>query len=97
MKGKKTGGRQKGTENKVTRFTKEKLCGIIDHYTSTGLLDSDLLALEPKDRLVIMERFMQYTLPKMQAVAVDLDGGEKNKTIEDKLREKMEAHESASK
>lgn len=94
MKGKKTGGRVKGTENKVTRFTREVLANIIDKYQSTGQLDADLLMLEPKDRLVIMERFMQYTLPKMQSVSVDVDGGSVTKTIEDKLRAHMEESES---
>lgn len=94
MKGKKTGGRVKGTENKVTRFTREVLANIIDKYQSTGQLDADLLMLEPKDRLVIMERFMQYTLPKMQSVSVDVDGGSVTKTIEDKLRAHMEDTES---
>lgn len=94
MKGKKTGGRVKGTENKVTRFTREVLANIIDKYQSTGQLDADLLMLEPKDRLVIMERFMQYTLPKMQSVSVDVDGGSVTKTIEDQLRAHMEETES---
>ena len=84
----------KGTENKVTRFTREVLANIIDKYQSTGQLDADLLMLEPKDRLVIMERFMQYTLPKMQSVSVDVDGGSVTKTIEDKLRAHMEETES---
>lgn len=89
----KTGGRQKGTENKITRFTRDVLKGVIEEYTSSGKLDQDLLMLEPKDRLVIMERFMQYTLPKMQSVAIDTENS-KIKTIEDKLREDMEEHES---
>lgn len=89
----KTGGRQKGAENKITRFTREVLANVIDTYTSTGQLDTDLMMLEPKDRLVIMERFMQYTLPKMQSVAINMDG-EKPKTIEDKLIADMTAHES---
>lgn len=89
----KTGGRQKGTENKITRFTRDVLKGVIEEYTNSGQLDQDLLMLEPKDRLVIMERFMQYTLPKMQSVAIDTENS-KIKTIEDKLREDMEAHES---
>lgn len=89
----KTGGRQKGTENKITRFTRDVLKGVIEEYTNSGQLDQDLLMLEPKDRLVIMERFMQYTLPKMQSVAIDTENS-KIKTIEDKLREDMEAYES---
>ena len=89
----KTGGRQKGAENKITRFTREVLANVIDSYTSTGQLDADIMMLEPKDRLVIMERFMQYTLPKMQSVAINVDG-DKPKTIEDKLIADMTAHES---
>ena len=91
----KTGGRKKGTANVITRFTKERLAGIIDHYTSTGQLDDDLLMLEPKDRLMIMERFMQYTIPKMQAVSIDLDAENTVKTIEDKLREHMADYEES--
>ena len=50
-------------------------------------MTSDFMALHPKDRLVIAERLMQYTMPKMQATAIDLNTGDREKTIEDRLAE----------
>ena len=50
-------------------------------------MTSDFMALDPKDRLVIAERLMQYTMPKMQATAIDLSTGDREKTIEDRLAE----------
>lgn len=44
---------------------------------------------------MIMERFMQYTIPKMQAVSIDLDAENTVKTIEDKLREHMADYEES--
>ena len=33
----------------------------------------DLKDLEPKDRLQILEKLMQYVIPKQQAVSADID------------------------
>jgi hypothetical protein len=85
--GKKTGGRKKGTPNKATMLGKEVIVSLLSDYSNSGLMASDFMALEPKDRLVIAERLMQYTMPKMQATAIDLNTGEKEKTIEDRLAE----------
>lgn len=85
--GKKTGGRKKGTPNKSTMLGKEVIISLLNDYSNSGLMTSDFMALDPKDRLVIAERLMQYTMPKMQATAIDLSTGEKEKTIEDRLAE----------
>ncbi|GHT00790.1 hypothetical protein AGMMS50276_27470 [Synergistales bacterium] len=63
---KKTGGRAKGTPNKVTSEVKTWLSELID--SNRKQIERDLKALEPKDRLNILEKFMQYTVPKMQSV-----------------------------
>jgi sulfur relay (sulfurtransferase) DsrF/TusC family protein len=34
-------------------------------------MEKDLKKLEPKDRLVILERLMQYTIPKQQSISVE--------------------------
>ena len=60
---------------------------LLADYSNSGLMTSDFMALEPKDRLVIAERLMQYTMPKMQATAIDLSTGDNEKTIEDRLAE----------
>lgn len=85
--GKKTGGRKKGTPNKSTMLGKEVIVSLLSVYSESGLMASDFMALDPKDRLVIAERLMQYYMPKMQATAIDLTTGEKEKTIEDRLAE----------
>ena len=85
--GKKTGGRKKGIPNKSTMLGKEVIVSLLADYSESGLMTSDFMALDPKDRLVIAERLMQYTMPKMQATAIDLNTGDKEKTIEDRLAE----------
>lgn len=64
-------GRPKGTPNKVTIEMKTWLAGLIDK--NRRQIEKDLKKLEPKDRLVILERLMQYTVPKMQAVTAQID------------------------
>lgn len=67
----KTGGRQKGTTNKVKRETKDWLNDLI---TSNHLqMEKDIKALEPKERLQVFEKFMQYIIPKMQSVQTTVD------------------------
>lgn len=85
--GRKTGGRKKGTPNKSTTLGKEVIVSLLTDYANSGLMTADFMALEPKDRLVIAERLMQYTMPKMQSTAVDLSAGDREKTIEDRLSE----------
>lgn len=85
--GRKTGGRKKGTPNKSTTLGKEVIVSLLADYSNSGLMTSDFMALDPKDRLSIAEKLMQYTMPKMQATAIDLSTGDHEKTIEDRLAE----------
>ena len=85
--GRKTGGRQKGTPNKSTALGKEVIVSLLSDYSASGLMTSDFMELDPKDRLMIAEKLMQYTMPKMQATAIDIATGDKEKTIEDRLAE----------
>lgn len=92
MKGKKTGGRQAGTPNKVTTMSKDIIANLLSDYRESGLMQSDFADLEPKDRLTIAEKLMQYVIPKVQSVAVDIHA-ERQKTIEDTLVELAEESE----
>lgn len=67
----KTGGRQKGTPNKVTSTMKDWLAKLID--SNRKQIERDLKALEPKERLQVLERFMGYVIPKQQAVSAKID------------------------
>ena len=62
-------GRPKGVPNKITSELKEWIQQIIDGNRSK--FEKDLKGLEPKDRLVIIERLMQYVIPKQQSISVE--------------------------
>lgn len=77
----------KGTPNKTTSITKAAIAELLSNYHKSGKMKADFDSIEdPKDRLIIAEKMMQYVMPKMQSVAfTDID--EKPKTIEDTLKE----------
>lgn len=77
----KTGGRQKGSQNKITKAVKECLSGLISSYTNSQTFMDDFASLEPKERLMIAEKFMNYVAPKMQSVAVEDTNKDKNNTV----------------
>ena len=87
----KTGGRQFGTPNKVTADVKGWINKLIDE--NKDLLESDLKQLEPKDRWNIIEKLMQYTTPKIQSIAAQIDletlSDEQLSAIVDKLAESL--------
>lgn len=84
-KGIKTGGRQKGTLNKVTNFNKQLINSLLATYSESGQMNNDFLELEPKDRILIAEKLMQYVTPKMQSTALDLSISNQDTTIENTL------------
>ena len=87
MTRKKTGGRKQGTPNKATASMKKAISELVSEYWETGMMRSDLLAIKkPSERLALVERLIQYTTPKMQAVAFT-EADEQTKTIEDRLIE----------
>lgn len=84
----KTGGRVKGTANKVTTATRECISELLADYQQSGLMASDFIKLEPKDRIMIAEKMMQYCIPKMASISADINVTETKITIEQKLRER---------
>ena len=67
----KTGGRKKGTPNRVTNDVRQWLNELINNNRQQ--VERDLRALKPKERLQILEKYMQYTIPKMQSVQTKID------------------------
>ena len=66
----KTGGRKKGSQNKVLQPFRTWLQDILDNNRDT--IKTDLTYLEPKERLAILEKFMAYCYPKPQSVSVEM-------------------------
>lgn len=83
----KAGGRQKNTPNKITSVTRQTISNLIAEYENSGLMFKDFKSLEPRDRLMVAEKFLNYTIPKMQAQALEVNVNGGNKTIEDTLAE----------
>ena len=72
MKGKTNNpnGRPKGVPNKVTKNIRAFIAEVIDKNRRQVV--KDLKALEPKDRLIILEKLMQYVIPKQHAQQIDI-------------------------
>ena len=62
----KSGGRTKGTPNKVTGELRELITDFLQNNWER--VQSDFDNLEPKDRLVFYERLLTYSTPKLQSV-----------------------------
>ena len=77
----KTGGRQKGSPNKVTSAVKECISKMLTDYTNSETFLKDFAELEPKERLMIAEKLMNYVVPKMQSVEVEDVNKDKNSTV----------------
>lgn len=71
MKGKKTGGRKKGTPNKNTQPLRDWFLSLIDENRTQ--IKKDLQTLEPKERLQWIEKILPYVLPKV-VNAVEVEG-----------------------
>ena len=92
IKRKKTGGRTKGTPNKVTSMERAQISNLLEEYQESGLMASDFKELEAKDRLMIAEKLMQYTMPKYQSISVDMNAQVKSETIEEQLKRLAESN-----
>jgi hypothetical protein len=65
-KGIKTGGREAGTPNKLTKELRAALKDLLHQELQN--LPEHLNSLEPKDRLEILVKLLPYALPKVEAV-----------------------------
>jgi hypothetical protein len=62
----KTGGRQQGTPNKLTKELREKLKVIMD--VELDGINEMLNTLKPKQRIELIIKLLPYVLPKVEAV-----------------------------
>lgn len=65
----KTGGRKKGTPNKVSGKLKEWLAEFIDN--SREQIVKDFKRLGPKNRVAMFEKLIKYVLPIQQVSKID--------------------------
>lgn len=84
MKGKKTGGRKAGTQNKVPLITRQ----LINDLATEMLPDvmANIKLLSPYDQVRVWIKLCEFNVPKPQSISLDVNEAAK-KTIEDKLIE----------
>lgn len=63
-KGTKTGGRQAGTPNRLTKEIRTVLKNIL--HKEIEMLPDNFNQLEPKDRLELLVKLLPYALPKVE-------------------------------
>ena len=63
-------GKPKGAANKTTTDLRKWINQFIDNNREQ--IQKDWKALEPKDRLVMFEKLLKYSLPTLQATSMDL-------------------------
>jgi predicted lipase len=67
----KTGGRAKGTPNKVTTEIKDVFKQIIECNLSQ--IETDIMELNPKDRIDVILKLSEYVLPKLQRSSIEME------------------------
>lgn len=67
----KTGGRKTGTKNKVTANLREWVKIFISGNTQQ--IEQDWQLLDPKDRIILFEKLLKYTLPTLQSTELKTD------------------------
>lgn len=58
-------GRPKGRPNRITQQLRERIADFLEQNWSK--IEADFLELEPKDRVMLFEKLLQYTTPRLQA------------------------------
>ena len=71
MKQTKTGGRQKGTPNKVTKDVRQLLNDIVQDNIAN--IENDLKKLNSKERLQIITGLLPYVVPKQTEIGFNND------------------------
>lgn len=64
-------GRPKGSPNKATKDLRQWINGFIE--SQTDQIQRDWQQLEPKDRIVLFEKLLKYSLPTLQATSLTTD------------------------
>lgn len=64
-------GRPKGSTNKVNADTREWIKRLINKNRSQ--LEKDLLKMDAKERWHIIERLLNYSIPRMQSIEAKID------------------------
>ena len=80
-------GRKAGTPNKSTQFGADHILAFLTEYKNSGQMAKDWEELEPRDRIALSEKMMNYVMPKRAAVQAEVNATVTDQTVEDTLRQ----------
>ena len=81
MKRRKTGGRKKGTQNKVTKDLRQMITDLLEKNFER--IESDFNKLGSEKRLIVLERYLKYCLPPLQSLNVQAEIKSQLETLTD--------------
>jgi DNA primase catalytic subunit len=67
----KTGGREMGTPNKITKDIRESYQLLIENNLEQ--IETDLKELTPKERIEVLIKLSEYVIPKLNKVESNVD------------------------
>lgn len=73
-RGRKTGGRQPGSKNKLQLNMREKLNEAANNYGLIEKLFADLDKLEPRERVRAISSILPYLMPRLATVDIESEG-----------------------
>jgi len=65
------GGRPKGSPNKITTELREWVSNFLQDNLEQ--IQSDWMALQPKDRIMLFEKLLRYALPTLQSMQFETE------------------------
>lgn len=96
---KRTGGRLKGSPNKITASVKQRISILIDRNWKQMQKDMDSMA--PKDRVLVIANLLPYVIPKLASstndISIkqkleDMSAGQLEKVVDQILNEDTNEH-----
>lgn len=65
------GGRKKGSQNNLTKLGKETLLKAFGYATET--LKEDIRSLTERDRMNLVNKYLEFMIPKTQRIDADIE------------------------
>jgi hypothetical protein len=64
-------GRPLGKPNKITKQLRDRISDFLNENWEQ--VEADFKGLDPKDRIILFERLLQYTTPRLQSTDLTID------------------------
>lgn len=69
------------------------VASLLDEYAESGQMLKDFSELEPRERIGIAEKLIQYVAPKLKSVDVDMQADVQTSSVSERLRQLSQDNE----